>query len=219
MCTEGFGESNCSTGLIFCTPTTCMNGGTCTEERGIVISCDCPIGFTGLLCETDLPDCEPTTCDNGGTCVEKYGPATHCICAEGFNGTSCGIDLSFCDVDKCLNGGTCHEGFGRMKTCDCAPGFTGTNCGLDLNFCTSIARVLTVVNALKGMGQKHHTCVLKNSLDLTAQYILLVSLNSMSRISNQCKNVVHFSMVIGTILSNAHTGMHDYILYMCLFAC
>ena len=59
---------NCTTDLSFCTPTTCMNGGTCSEGTGpgAMIKCDCLTGFTGRMCETDPPDCEPTTCDNGG---------------------------------------------------------------------------------------------------------------------------------------------------------
>ena len=55
-CAAGFTGANCSSDLDFCTPSSCLNGGTCIEGYGMETLCTCTKDFTG-------PDC--TTCISG----------------------------------------------------------------------------------------------------------------------------------------------------------
>ncbi|KAL5467520.1 hypothetical protein EMCRGX_G031763 [Ephydatia muelleri] len=136
-CAPGFNGPTCSNDINYCTPTTCLNGGTCVEGLGPLTSCSCAVGFAGSNCNTDLPFCTSTTCLNGGTCVEGLGPLTSCSCAVGFAGSNCNTDVPICTSTTCLNGGTCVEGLGPLTSCSCAVGFAGSNCTTDLPFCTS----------------------------------------------------------------------------------
>ena len=37
-CPEGYSGANCSNDIDFCTPETCLNGGTCNEGSGTAIA-------------------------------------------------------------------------------------------------------------------------------------------------------------------------------------
>lgn len=139
-CLIDFTGNSCETEILHCMPGICMNGGTCQEEAGDTMSCDCAEGYTGERCGEDDRNyiaCMPSTCENGGTCNEEFGPATSCSCLDGFTDDTCGTDLPFCTTSTCQNGGTCVEGVGRVTACICADGFTGDSCQTDLPFCTA----------------------------------------------------------------------------------
>eukprot|EP00731_Ephydatia_muelleri_P026140 Em0018g240a len=74
----GFDGPTCSNDINYCTPTTCLNGGTCYDGYGTYTNCTCAPGFNGTTCSNDINYCTPTTCLNGSTCVEGYGTATSC---------------------------------------------------------------------------------------------------------------------------------------------
>ena len=79
----------CDIDLSFCEIDTCLNGGTCIEGYGTVITCDCAAGFSGVNCSLDLNFCTPNTCLNSGTCIEGYGTETTCMFTEDFGGPNC----------------------------------------------------------------------------------------------------------------------------------
>eukprot|EP00731_Ephydatia_muelleri_P011148 Em0006g42a len=70
----GFNGANCSNDLNYCTPTTCLNAGTCYDGYGTYTNCTCAPGFSGTSCSNDINYCTPTTCLIGGTCVEESCP-------------------------------------------------------------------------------------------------------------------------------------------------
>ena len=51
-CAPGFTGTNCSLDLDFCTPSTCLNGGTCVEGYGTETLCMCAKEFSGPNCTT-----------------------------------------------------------------------------------------------------------------------------------------------------------------------
>ncbi|XP_072041714.1 uncharacterized protein [Amphiura filiformis] len=101
-----------------CTPSPCLNGGTCFELSGET-QCRCPYGFGGLICDTIIPDpCDKDPCLNGGTCVSNlhYGMSYHwCQCPETEDShVYYGINCELPQEDESLlmhNGMTCTSQF------------------------------------------------------------------------------------------------------------
>ncbi len=78
LSTDGNRNSSSSSGCS----STCLNGGTCSEETG---ECVCRPGYAGEFCQE--PVCHKE-CENGGRCI---GP-NRCACVYGYTGRYCEID-------------------------------------------------------------------------------------------------------------------------------
>ena len=104
-----------------CTPTTCLNGGTCSVSGGQA-HCSCINGYSGAHCEVPPSQgpCSPNPCLNNGTCV-PVGQKYYCNCSSGWKGDDCAIVN--CQLSPCQNGGKCTD-----CGCSCSGGFSGPHC-------------------------------------------------------------------------------------------
>ncbi|XP_073251690.1 uncharacterized protein [Porites lutea] len=122
-CLPGFMGTRCEVKKE-CKPTTCKNGGTCTEIALGRHLCTCPVGFLGDNCE-ERSFCHPSPCLNGGTCTE-IDESYMCVCAQGYKGKNCET-VNKCSPNPCKNMGTCSE-FEDDYVCNCPQGFKGKTC-------------------------------------------------------------------------------------------
>ena len=144
--------------ITTCSPSPCLNGGTC--YTGSQVYCVCLPNFTGFTCEISLngigsttpstSTCPANLCSNGGTCIinSQTGNSYFCLCGLNYTGTKCEILLngigsttaspsaSNCGTaSPCLNGGTCYSSPLTNPTiyCVCNPIYTGLYCQISLN--------------------------------------------------------------------------------------
>ncbi len=90
VCVEGYHDEDGSCIKNTCTASTCLNGGVCMEEEGI-ISCDCSnTGYKGNNCEIDINECQVNLnlCQNNGVCINTDGSYT-CECESKYEGKHC----------------------------------------------------------------------------------------------------------------------------------
>ncbi|RXG70910.1 Fat-like cadherin-related tumor suppressor-like protein [Armadillidium vulgare] len=109
----------------------CLNGGTCTEDRGKYI-CSCLSRFTGKNCEIDTAPCSSSPCLNEGKC-KVVGHSFVCECPKKLSGKRCEYGV-YCNPNPCENGGRCEEGI-EGPVCKCQH-FTGSRCEMDIDECT-----------------------------------------------------------------------------------
>ncbi|CAE1168923.1 unnamed protein product [Acanthosepion pharaonis] len=94
-CLNGKSGFDCNDRPI-CTPTKCLNGGTC-EIKNYIANCICPIGFEGRRCHiisdpcSYIKNCNKTDCEN-------QGQQAFCKCVNGKIGQHCNQDALY-DVD------------------------------------------------------------------------------------------------------------------------
>ena len=117
-----------------CSPTPCLNGGTC-QNGDSGYTCECPPGYTGTNCEALIDDCASAPCQNAGTCTSGVN-AYACSCPAGFTGTNCEINVDDCSPNPCQNGGVCQDGV-ASHTCSCPPGYTGADCETLIDNCAA----------------------------------------------------------------------------------
>lgn len=128
-------QSDCRV-LDQCSPSPCLNGGTCANFNTFY-RCNCNgTGFTGLLCDVDIDECAALPCMNGGNCTNLVN-GYRCDCPAGYVGLNCGWQRDLCtELRPCQNGGTCTAGFNSYR-CDCTSGFKDSNCSTPNDPCTN----------------------------------------------------------------------------------
>ena len=135
-CPTNFNGTICQNNYNLCTPSPCINSGTCLPGN-YSFFCACPTNFNGTLCQNNYNLCTPSPCVNGGQCnVGNYSYS--CSCPAGFNGTNCQNDFSRCLTNPCLYGGTCTPS-NYSYTCTCPAGLTGVNCQTDHEVCRIVS--------------------------------------------------------------------------------
>jgi hypothetical protein len=110
---------------VLCDSNPCQNGGTCSGQYD-VITCACPVGYSGVHCQTNINECASNPCQNGGNCEDGVN-SFQCYCVIGFSGVRCQTAIDECASVPCQNGGTCVDGSNGFS-CTCTGGFTGTLC-------------------------------------------------------------------------------------------
>ena len=86
-CPDGYSGEFCGVASPYCSPETCLNGGSCSEEYG-GFSCACPPSHTGARCELEN-SCSINVCLNGGECGNRPSGEFECSCDGDFEGQSC----------------------------------------------------------------------------------------------------------------------------------
>lgn len=155
-CDLGWTGDDCSIPVKYCTPSSCMNRGTCIENPNreedpnvpgrllfaTICDCDTATGFTGQpylgeFCEVP-PPCDSHPCLNGGECTPN-GNGYVCNCsstaspysANPFIGLHCEISQTEpCEMNPCHNDAACTDGGPGSDTwaCNCADGWHGLRC-------------------------------------------------------------------------------------------
>ena len=87
LCPDGHSGEFCGTASPYCSPETCLNGGSCSEEYGRFM-CTCPPSYTGQRCELEN-SCDINECLNGGECSDRPSGEFQCSCGDDFGGQSC----------------------------------------------------------------------------------------------------------------------------------
>ncbi|CAH1240249.1 NOTCH2 [Branchiostoma lanceolatum] len=97
----------CESGAQVCPH--CQNGGNCSScFADSIVTCECPVGFTGDLCEKNIDDCATTPCKNNATCVDLVD-SFECVCDRGYTGLLCESDLDLCHPNPCPYGWVCVD--------------------------------------------------------------------------------------------------------------
>ncbi|XP_078383153.1 uncharacterized protein LOC144665730 isoform X2 [Oculina patagonica] len=130
-CLPGFIGTRCEVKKE-CRPSTCKNGGTCTEIAVGRHLCTCLVGFLGENCESRSP-CHPNPCRNEGTCSQTDDSYT-CVCEQGYKGKNC--ETNKCSPNPCKNAGVCFEELNDY-VCNCPQGFKGRTCEV-VSECNSV---------------------------------------------------------------------------------
>uniref|UniRef100_A0A6Q2X482 Notch receptor 2 n=1 Tax=Esox lucius TaxID=8010 RepID=A0A6Q2X482_ESOLU len=138
-CTPGFTGRTCETPYIPCSPSPCLNGGTCRQTSETNYWCHCLPGFNGTNCENNIDDCPDHKCQNGGTCMDGVN-TYNCKCPPEWTGQFCTEDVDECRLqpNTCQNGGTCSNIHGSY-TCVCVNGWSGLDCSENIDDCATAA--------------------------------------------------------------------------------
>ncbi|XP_052792089.1 neurogenic locus notch homolog protein 1-like [Mya arenaria] len=76
-----------------CTPSSCLNGGTCTDAIGS-FNCACNTSYKGPRCDEDIDECDSNPCLNGGICTNAF-ISFICACPAGYIGLRCDVHIGF----------------------------------------------------------------------------------------------------------------------------
>uniref|UniRef100_A0A8C7VA42 Notch receptor 2 n=1 Tax=Oncorhynchus mykiss TaxID=8022 RepID=A0A8C7VA42_ONCMY len=138
-CAPGFTGRQCETPYIPCSPSPCLNGGTCRPTSETSYWCHCLPGFNGTNCENNIDDCPDHQCRNGGTCMDGVN-TYNCQCPPEWTGQFCTEDVDECRLqpNTCQNGGTCSNIQGSY-TCVCVNGWSGLDCSENIDDCATAA--------------------------------------------------------------------------------
>ncbi|RDD35898.1 Sushi, von Willebrand factor type A, EGF and pentraxin domain-containing protein 1, partial [Trichoplax sp. H2] len=134
----GIAGVRCTTLNNSCSPSPCLNGGTCSQGTQSGYNCSCPHGFTGNICQINVNECSSSPCLNNSTCIDGIG-RYDCYCPPGYiyNNSYCQQNASnSCLPNPCSNGATCFAGI-HGYSCSCSYGFTGNRCQTNINECNS----------------------------------------------------------------------------------
>jgi len=108
-----------------CTPSLCVNGGTCVNIFNN-FTCTCVAGWTGQTCSQEINNCASNPCSNAATCTNLFNNVS-CACVAGWGGHLCNVEADNCASNPCLNGATCTNLFNNVS-CACAVGWGGFTC-------------------------------------------------------------------------------------------
>lgn len=89
-CPRGFLGERCEIDLSYCSSDTCINGGSCVEERD-GYSCVCPPQYAGSQC-TETNDCSINSCLYDGECTDSDTTGFVCQCPARHNGPHCELN-------------------------------------------------------------------------------------------------------------------------------
>ncbi|XP_029194802.2 fibropellin-3-like isoform X2 [Acropora millepora] len=132
QCLPGFMGTRCEVKKE-CEPTTCKNGGTCTEIATGRHLCTCLVGYRGENCE-ERSYCHPNPCLNGGSCSQS-DDSYICLCQLEYKGKNC-EEINKCSPNPCKNSGVCFE-LMNDYVCNCPQGFKGKTCEV-VSECNSV---------------------------------------------------------------------------------
>ncbi|KAM4826977.1 protocadherin Fat 2 [Thomomys bottae] len=93
--------SQCCPSSDACSPSPCLNGGTCTQAPGTGYVCSCAPGFLGRHCELQRENCTSASCLEGGTCMSSP-EGTSCNCPHPYTGDRCEMVARGCSEGHCL---------------------------------------------------------------------------------------------------------------------
>lgn len=139
-CRAGYheaGDGGCELDQV-CTPTSCTDAGTCSEDAGRV-TCSCPADRSGAWCEQFAATCAMGNPCVNGRCTDPGG-VIRCVCSPGYGGPTCSscaagfresdagcVTADVCAPSRCSFSGTCSVD-GGVAQCACNPGYTGPTC-------------------------------------------------------------------------------------------
>ncbi|TRZ01243.1 hypothetical protein DNTS_014817 [Danionella cerebrum] len=147
-CQPGFTGSDCGSLYLPCSPSPCLNGGTCRQTTETTYVCHCLPGFNGTNCEVNIDDCPHHRCENGATCMDGVNTYNcqcppewtgtcsntrngyNCVCVNGWSGLDCSENIDDCAAEPCTAGSTCIDRVASF-VCSCPPGKTGLLCHID----------------------------------------------------------------------------------------
>ncbi|KAJ8300989.1 hypothetical protein KUTeg_022508, partial [Tegillarca granosa] len=162
-CLIQYTGKHCEQLYVPCSPSPCLNGGTCQTSGTHKYQCYCKLGFRGSHCEVNVDDCIYSRCANGSTCIDgdnsytckcppyKYGMYKHSVITsieksgiESITKVEDRVRSQFCEYDVdpcsiqppvCKNGATCRNEKGGGYSCICVNGWNGTDCSINIDDC------------------------------------------------------------------------------------
>ncbi|UJR30132.1 hypothetical protein I4U23_017673 [Adineta vaga] len=135
----------------------CAPNANCILSAPGIITCICPVGFTGSLCDTTIDLCvqRNQSCLNNGVCV--INPITllpYCNCSSSlFTGIRCETFIP-CLQGPCLNNGTCSAYTNATVRCNCSNCYSGAFCPICATYITVGCGNVTCLNG--------GTCLINN---------------------------------------------------------
>lgn len=142
-----------------CTPTSCLNGGTCVPFNNNGSStCLCAPGWTNSSCQTEINECYMNNqCGIHGRCIMPAPDQSACLCDCGWSGFYCTDPVDFCSPNNCQNGATCTS-LSCGYSCQCAGYWQNANCSY-LNNCLGSPCMNAGVCNSTGNGTNTCACV------------------------------------------------------------
>ncbi|KHJ48162.1 EGF-like domain protein [Trichuris suis] len=123
-CRQGFLGKYCDE--VYCSPSTCLHGGTC-EAHGSYEFCKCTPGWSGRKCEIKVTSCKDNPCQGQSSCTDVMFYYI-CHCAPDRTGMNCEEEAGPCRSSPCRNGGVCVAATNAVFSCACKPPYTGDTC-------------------------------------------------------------------------------------------